>query len=480
MFRLFYQYVSVKSILLMFVEAFLIVLALIVAVKLRFWNNPVEEADYLVIPDFAVQTAIVVFVCLICFYYNDLYDLTASYSPAENWLRVEQSLGVASLLLGLLYFLFPSLLLSRGVFIIGMLLVAALIVGSRKLLDKAWQMAAPVQQVAILGTGQLALELARELTRRGDLSLKLVGFLESAPSVSHTTLSGYPILGQISAIESIAAQRSISRIIVALEDRRGSLPTRDLVRLRVQGVRIEDAPTALSALTGRIALRAVHPSWFVFSDGFHRSNWHAVLKRIVDLVAGIVGLIVAFPVMVLVALMVRLDSKGPVIYRQVRVGRMGKCYNVLKFRSMQVDAEKATGAQWSRDNDPRVTRIGVILRKYRLDELPQFINVIRGDMSFVGPRPERPYFVDELRKTIPYYDERHSVRPGLTGWAQVQYKYGSSVEDAFNKLEYDLFYLKTMSLSFDLAIVFKTVRIVLFGHGAVSAAPVESKGLPTS
>ena len=266
-------------------------------------------------------------------------------------------------------------------------------------------------------------------------------------------------------MESIAKRRGISRIIVALEDCRGTLPTRELVTLRVQGLRVEDAATALSGLTGRVALRAVKPSWFVFSDGFYRSKWNDLLKRALDLAAANLGFALSLPVMILVALAVRLDSKGPVIYRQIRVGRMGRRFNVLKFRSMRTDAEKENGAQWASQNDPRVTKVGRFLRKYRLDELPQFYNVIRGEMSFVGPRPERPEFVQELRKTIPYYDERHSVRPGITGWAQVQYSYGASVEDAFNKLEYDLFYLKNLSLTFDLAILFRTVKIALGGYG---------------
>jgi sugar transferase (PEP-CTERM system associated) len=466
MIRIFNQYVSAKSFLLMIVEALLIVLSLICAVKLRFWNNPAEFDLYMTFPDFAGQAAIVVFVCVACFYYNDLYDLSTGYSAVERVLRVEQSLGAASLLLGLLYFLFPSLLLSRGVFIIGMLLVTVLVIFTRKFLDRAWQITAPVQRVMILGTGQLALELARELTRRGDLSMKLEGFVGGSGSVDHSqTVFGFPILGPTSEMEGIAKQHDISRIIVALEDRRGVMPSRELVTLRVQGVRVDDAPTALSALTGRISLRSVNPSWFVFSDGFHRSKWIDLLKRATDLAAGVIGLVVSMPLMLLVAVIVRLESKGPIIFRQTRVGRMGKCFEVLKFRSMNVDAEKANGAQWASENDPRVTRIGGFLRKYRLDELPQFVNVIRGDMSFVGPRPERPYFVNELRKTIPYYEERHSVRPGLTGWAQVQYAYGSCIEDAYNKLEYDLFYLQNMSLTFDLAIIFQTIRIVIGGRG---------------
>jgi sugar transferase (PEP-CTERM system associated) len=465
MIRIFNQYVSAKSFLLMIVEALLIVLSLICAVKLRFWNSPAEFDLYLTLPDFAGQAAIVVFVCVACFYYNDLYDLSTGYGEVERVLRVEQSLGAASLLLGMFYLMFPGLLLSRGVFIIGMILVTALVLLSRKLLDRAWQFTAPVQRVMILGTGQLALELARELTRRGDLGMRLEGFVGGAVSVDENRrVFGFPVLGPTSEMEALAKQHGISKIIVALEDRRGALPTRELVTLRVQGVRVDDAPTALSALTGRISLRAVNPSWFVFSDGFHRSKWIDLLKRVLDLAAGAIGLIVSLPIMILVAAIVRLESKGPAIYRQTRVGYMGKGFEVLKFRSMNVDAEKANGAQWSSEGDPRVTRIGGFLRKYRLDELPQFVNVIRGEMSFVGPRPERPCFVEELRKKIPYYDERHSVRPGLTGWAQVQYPYGSSIEDAYNKLEYDLFYLQNMSLTFDLAIIFQTIRIVVGGR----------------
>jgi sugar transferase (PEP-CTERM system associated) len=467
MIRIFSQYVSLKSLLLMLVEICLVAASLVGAVKLRFWNDPAEFSLYVVFPDFAVQIAIVAAVCVACFYCNDLYDLSSGCAGhMERALRIEQSLGAASLLLGLLYFLFPSLLLSRGVFLIGMVLVTASILLARKILDRIWSLTSSSQVVMILGSGPLAIDLARELSRRGDLGIKLEGFVSPLPTEADAEkIFGVPVLGSLDSLEKITKERAISRIIVALEDHRGVLPARELVTLRVQGVRIEDAPTALAALTGRIALKAVKPSWFVFSDGFHRSKWTDLLKRILDLTVGITGLVLSLPVMILVGLIVRLDSKGPIIYRQTRVGRMGHQFEVLKFRSMRVDAESGTGAQWASENDPRVTRVGRFLRKYRFDELPQFMNVIRGDMSFVGPRPERPCFVEELRKRIPYYDERHSVRPGLTGWAQVQYSYGSSIEDAFNKLEYDLFYLKNMSLIFDLAIIFRTMRIVVGGTG---------------
>jgi sugar transferase (PEP-CTERM system associated) len=464
MIRIFNQYVSVKSLLHMVVEGLIILLSLVGAAQLRFWNSPTEFALYVAFPDFAVQSIIVVVVCLICFYCNELYDLSTSLGRFERVLRIEQSLGVATLLLGVLYFLFPSLLLGRGVFLIGMVLVAALITSSRNLLDKAWQFTAPLQRVVILGTGQTAVEIARELSRREDLSLKLEGFV-GGMSEPQEEIFGHRVLGPTCDMEGIAKRHGISRIIVALEDQRGALPTRELVTLRVQGIRVEDASTALAALTGRVSLRTVKPSWFVFSEGFHRSPGSALLKRILDLVGGFVGLVVSMPIMILLAIAIKLDSKGPVIYRQTRVGRMGRNFEVLKFRSMRTDAESENGAQWATENDPRITTLGRFLRRYRLDEFPQFVNVIRGEMSFVGPRPERPVFVEELKKRIPYYDERHSVRPGLTGWAQTQYCYGASVEDAFIKLEYDLFYLKNLSITFDLAIVFQTIRIVLGGRG---------------
>jgi sugar transferase (PEP-CTERM system associated) len=346
-------------------------------------------------------------------------------------------------------------------------LVAAFVTLNRVLLDRAWQIAAPPQNILILGTQEMALNVARELTARDDLNINLVGFLEARRGDSGPSrqVFGHPVIGAAEDLEKLALEHRVARIVVAMEDRRGKMPVRELVRLRVQGVRVEDAHSTMSSLSGRIWLESIHPSWFVFSDGFRRSRVTLAVKRALDLTFGIMGLVISLPVMALVALAVKLDSRGPALFRQARVGLGGKCFDVLKFRSMRVDAEQANGAQWASPDDPRTTRIGKFIRKFRLDELPQFINVIRGEMSFVGPRPERPVFVEQLRKDISYYDERHSVRPGITGWAQVQYPYGATVEDAFRKLEYDLFYLKNMSIFFDCAIVLQTIRTVLTGKG---------------
>ena len=467
MIRIFNQYVSPKSLLLMFIEGVLIALALVCGVRLRFWTHPDDIGMVVQFPDIAFQGLMIILIFQLCFYYSDLYNLNVIRGRSEQLICLGQSLGSACLLLGTLYYIFPGLLIGRGIFVISVFLVGAFVTVNRVVLDRTWQIAAPRQNILIMGTQAMALNVARQLMARDDLNIKLVGFVETGRGDSgpDKSIFGIPVLEGAENLENMALEHHVSRIIVAMEDRRGKMPVRDLVRLRVQGVRVEDAHSALASLTGRIWLESIQPSWFVFSDGFRRSTATLAIKRALDLAFAIIGLVVSLPVMALVALAVRLDSKGPAIYRQQRVGLGGREFEVLKFRSMRVDAEQANGAQWASHDDPRVTRVGRFIRKFRLDELPQFVNVIRGEMSFVGPRPERKVFVEQLRKEISYYDERHSVRPGLTGWAQVEYAYGSTAEDAYRKLEYDLFYLKNMSIFFDCAIVLKTIRTVLTGRG---------------
>jgi sugar transferase (PEP-CTERM system associated) len=466
MIRLFNQYVSSKSIVLMVIEGGLLVLALLCGTWIRIRTIGLDFDDYIGLPEFPIQAVTFVGILQICFYYCDRYDLTAIRRGTEQFISLVQSVGAGCLLLGLLYFVFPSLQLGRGVFFISVVLVASFVMVSRALLDQVWKVAAPKENILILGTGPLAMTVARELNTRDDLNAAVAGFADVAATAQDgRRICDRPVLGSTARLPEIIQRHAISRIVVALEDRRSALPVHDLVRLRVSGLRIEEAHTIIAALTGRVWLEMVRPSWFVFSDGFQRSTPTLVIKRMLDLVCGLLGLLLTLPVMALLAIAIRLDSKGPAIYRQTRVGLRGKPFELLKFRSMRVDAEALNGAQWAQEQDPRVTPLGRFLRRYRLDELPQFVNVIRGDMSFVGPRPERPVFVDQLRQNISYYDERHTVRPGLTGWAQVQYHYGASVEDTARKLEYDLFYLKNMSIAFDCVIILKTIRIVLTGFG---------------
>jgi sugar transferase (PEP-CTERM system associated) len=462
--RVFSQDVSIKSLLLIGVESAVIVMSLVLGAKLRFWNDSNEFLLYADSGSFLLQVLTVLVVLETCCYYNDLYDLSVIRPRGEQVLSLAQALGAGCLLLGLLYFLFPGLLVGRGVLFIALTLIIVFVSVMRISVDWLWHLTTREKTVLILGDGETAMTAARELERRVDLNFRVAGFI-TLDRTGCNELLRYPVLGEQRDLRAIATEQGVSKIIVALEDFRGALPARDLVRLRVQGIEIEDAHSALAALTGRVWLRMVRPSWFVFSSGFQRSKTTLLLKRVIDLAFGLIGLVLFSPIMALTAIAIRLDSKGPILYRQQRVGYTGKTFNLLKFRSMGQDAESTKGAQWAEENDPRITRVGRFLRKYRLDEVPQFLNVIRGEMSFVGPRPERPQFVEELRERIPFYDERHSVRPGITGWAQVEFTYTASVEDAYRKLEYDLFYLKNLSILFDLAIVFRTVRVVLFGIG---------------
>jgi len=273
------------------------------------------------------------------------------------------------------------------------------------------------------------------------------------------------ILGDFSQISSICKDAKIDRIIVALDERRGKLPIDQLLVCRLKGIRVDEGMSFTEELVGKLSVENLYPSALIFSDGFKGSTLFKKVKRYFDVALAFLGIVFAFPVGSAIALAIKIDSEGPVFYEQERVGKDGKIFRVKKFRSMRSDAEKG-GPVWAAVEDNRVTKVGKIIRKLRLDELPQLLNVVKGDMSFVGPRPERPFFVKKLEKEIPYYFHRHSVKPGITGWAQLCYPYGASKDDALEKLKFDLYYIKNISLIFDLTIILETIKIVLWGKGA--------------
>lgn len=467
MFQLFSQYVSRKSAFFLAADAIMIVFALVAGTKLRYLSDPQAFAYYTELPDFGYRVLIVVAVFLVSGYYNELYTTMLNHGVGEQFFRLTQSLGIGCFLLAALYFVFPTLQMGRLAFALGLLLMLLFVMGSRWATDQAWRNALPKENILILGATDLAADIAREISFRSDLNLRVTGFVRPSDrsDEEHSKVFGRQILGAIEDLEDIVQSYSISKVIVALDERRGVLPMQKLLRLRTRGIQVEDARSTLTALTGRIQLDSMRSSWFIFSEGFRRTRYSMAVKRTIDLILSITGLILCLPVMLLTAIVVRLDSPGPILYRQTRTGLNGRPFELLKFRTMRQDAESDGVARWSVENDPRITRTGGFMRKYRFDELPQFVNVIRGDMSFVGPRPERPEFVDQLAQKIPYYEERHTKRPGITGWAQVCFPYGSTVEDALRKFEYDLFYLKNVSILFDVAIVFQTVKIVLWGRG---------------
>lgn len=321
------------------------------------------------------------------------------------------------------------------------------------------------KRVLILGDGPLAQALARVLVFDQSFRYDVKGFLSHNPAMVGTSLVNPKVLGTINQLFEISEKNEIETIAVCVEDRRGTLPLDSLLDVKSMGLEVVDGHRLYETECGRLSIDELKPSFLIFSSGFRRKPIIMFLKRIGDLFGALLGLIALAPLFGLIALVVKFDSAGPVFYRQTRVGHHGYPYVLLKFRSMRNDAE-AEGIQWASLGDVRVTKTGAWLRKLRLDELPQLINVLKGDMSLVGPRPERPHFVQELRKSIPYYDLRHTVRPGISGWAQICFQYAGSLEDSHVKLQYDLYYVKNLSLYLDLRILVRTIGVMFRGEGA--------------
>ena len=402
--------------------------------------------------------------CQLCFYYNDLYDLTIVHSNRELVVRLLQSAGAAAIVLAFAAFAAPSLILDPGTFVTALVVFVIAVLTWRVTFNHLARDPHLEERVLILGTGNTARMLAQQIGRQQDFAYRLVGFIEDHEDC--TRVRHHDILGDVNDIDRIVGERRVDRIVVGLSDRRGRLPIAQLLHAKLSGVRVEDATTTYERLTGKILIDDLKPSWLIFSDGFRASRWTRFVKRMLDLSLSIIGFTVAAPVMLLTAIAIKLDSPGPPLYSQPRVGENGRVFKIYKFRSMRIDAEKTGTPIWATDRDPRITRVGRFIRLTRLDELPQLWNVMHGDMSFVGPRPERPFFVEQLAREIPFYVQRHAVKPGITGWAQVKYRYGSSIEDAMEKLRYDLYYIKHLSIFFDLTIVLDTVKVILFGKGA--------------
>jgi sugar transferase (PEP-CTERM system associated) len=408
-------------------------------------------------------------ICQLCLYYCDLYDLRTVGDRREVFVRLLQALGATSFILAGVYFWFPGLIIGRGVFLLAAGIVIALIAGWRVAFEWLSRHAGPRERFLIVGTAGAAVSLARELfDRRHELGVEIVGFVDPDPSRLGAPVVNPGVIGTVEDIPSIVRARSVDRVVVSLADARGKLPIDKLLEMKLdRGIRFDHLATVYEQYTGKIAIENLRPSWLIFSEGFRKTRLLTATKRAVDILAAAIGLVIVLPVMLAVAALIKLTSPGRVLYQQNRVGQYGRVFTIRKFRSMRSDAELATGAVWAQPNDGRITRVGRLLRRTRLDELPQLWNVLVGDMSLIGPRPERPEFVEQLRKVIPFYGQRHVIRPGLTGWAQVRYTYGASVEDAMEKLQYDLFYLKNMSIALDLVIALETVKTVILRRGAV-------------
>jgi sugar transferase (PEP-CTERM system associated) len=467
MFKLFKQYYSARVVFLFLTETLLITGVLFASVYIRYSGDSFSVENVIHQRFFLLETLLVVGIGQLCFYYNDLYDLTVVRRHSDLLLRLTQALAIWCLLLvAVSLFSSPWEPIERETLLLTVLLTTLTIWLWREGSGRLGFLFKKRERVLILGSGQVGIKLCRKVLARVDLNFEVVGFLDEDPRRVGERLVNPSIIGTIDELVDIVQKKAVNRVIVSLPDRRGRMPVDDLLQLRLQGVRVEDAHTLYESVTGRISLDQLDPSWLIFSNGFNKFRWQLFAKRCIDLVFALALLTGALPFMAVIAILIKLDSEGPVFFRQERIGQNGKKFTLLKFRTMNEDAEGGGVPQWATENDARVTRLGGYLRKFRFDELPQAFNIIRGDMSFVGPRPERPYFVDKLEQTLPYYRERHLVKPGLTGWAQIRFPYASTEQEAREKMEYDLFYVKNFSVLFDLAIVFETVKIVLFGRGA--------------
>ena len=457
MIRLFNVYYPVRTLVLLLGEALVIGFSFLLAAlwnvdsMLRLNNELFIEGGYLRILGL---TAVVLLVS----HGFDLYDSSQIGVKLEQALRILFVVGLVAIVLGGIIYFVPQFLPGNNSAIIGVVILTISLFCWRSAFS--WLVCQPFlrERVYVLGTGDRALRLIDGLRQPG-LGIEVIGWTGN--------IDGELTLEKVAShlVGSVEDNR-VHRVIVAMPDRRGSIPVESLLTLRMGGVKVEEATSWLEKISGRIEVEQLYPSWFIFAQGFHRTPAMRILRRIVNFSAALIGLVLALPLLPLIAIAVKLGSEGPVLYRQQRVGRGGEIFYCYKFRSMRQDAEADSGATWAADDDPRITRVGKVLRISRLDEIPQLWCVLKGDMHFVGPRPERPEFVEWLSRDIPYYGMRHLVRPGITGWAQVQYKYGNTSEDAREKLQYDLFYIKNASIGLDLLILFQTIKIVLLGRGA--------------
>lgn len=506
-------------------EAALIGCGLLFATAVRLMDRDAMR-QYLSQPGQLLHYALVVVVCVLALYYYDLYDLQVVSRRSSLFVRLVQALGTACLFLAFLYYLDPDLSLGRGIAVVAAPLIIVIVSGWRLLVDASAPFLRRNERVLIVGEGTAGCYLAEEILRRPEMNIDIVGILSQSGnrfshsaenaiaerrqgdplplqySVRYTSLSSLrqdssgllispssaagvlehaattiaadtdtlvrvfpPVLGVPMDVERCAVAERIDRVVLALPERRGGMPIKELLRLKFAGMKIEEAHDMYERITGRILVDHLSPSWLILADGFRQPRLVLAAKRTIDIVISGVGVVLALPIMLLVALAVFIESGAPVLFRQQRVGREGRHFEILKFRSMRTEP-LGTAASWTSDRDPRITRVGRFIRIFRIDELPQLINVLRGDMSLVGPRPEQPKLAEMLEEQIPYYGQRHSLRPGITGWAQVKYGYGATVEENKVKLEHDLFYIKHLSIPLDLAIIFETAKVLLSGRGA--------------
>ncbi|MHB8346825.1 MAG: TIGR03013 family XrtA/PEP-CTERM system glycosyltransferase [Acidiferrobacterales bacterium] len=463
--RIFKHYMLASLLILGAVETSILFLSMYAGVGIRFWRQ--LRGMYYVGPVLPIYPKAIVFASMMLGIMIAMGLYQREHQP-QSWhygrLSVSFIAGLAAMTV--VFYAVPELFLGRGAFSIAYAIAFAAIAVARFSYFKLTGYNANKRRILVLGTGTRAAKVdALEKSGNGQHGFRIVGYL--ALQGAHHFVAKDKILSDDASLCEIARKYEVDEIVVGVRDRRdGGLPINDVLLCKLNGIDIIDLPSFFERETGYVQLQAMNPSWLIFSDGFDRGPFRDASKRMFDVIASTLLLGISLPVMLVTAILIKLDSSGPVLYRQSRVGRGNVPFDVLKFRSMRTDAEKDGKPRWASRNDDRTTRVGRVIRKLRIDELPQIFNVFRGEMSFVGPRPERPYFVEQLSKQIPFFMCRHNVKPGITGWAQIRCSYGASVEDAIEKLQYDLYYVKNHSLFLDMVVLFQTVQVILFGKGS--------------
>ncbi len=458
-----WRYLALRKLGAVFAETLLLVWCVLGAYYLRLQESPFSSAERGKILPKAILIAVIFQLFL---HLKDIYGFRGARPSKEYAIRLCQALFMATIALCVLYYAAPDLTVGRGVFAFCLVLSSIFLVLWHTILRLYLGNRAPHTNLLVLGTGNLAREAVREILRHPELGIRVIGFVDDNPKLVGVSIVNPKVVGLYQDLPQLVAKNKVDRIIVGLQDRRGKLPIKELLDFKTKGVAVEDVTTFYEQVAGKIPIENLKPSWMVFNTGFGVSKRMLLEKRILSLVVSSILLLLLSPIMLLLMILIKLDSKGPVFYRQERVGQGGRTFMLIKFRSMREDAENGTGPVWAKERDARITRIGRFMRRTRLDEVPQFLNVFRGDMSLVGPRPERPHFVQQLAEAIPFYPLRHAIKPGITGWAQINYGYANSVDHTVEKLQYDLFYIKNMSWVLDALIMFETIKTVLVKKGS--------------
>lgn len=448
---------TLSLLLLLIGDALLAVAGVYIGFLLRFGDG--DPASLMDLPHMVAFIGVPLFFS----YLFELYNSDKQAKKREVLLRSLAAIGVSFMTLTSVYYMMPAVKFGRGIFAISLAFFWVLQF-LWHLCFRAMQNSSQLaRRVLVLGTGPLAKKVG-DLIESTNHQHVLKGYVDLTGEP--VTVPEYAIVGKGSSLfETIRFQKA-HKLVISLSERRGVLPLQVVLKCKMSGIEVVDATSFYEELTGKLLIENITPSSFFFSDGFRITDTKRIFKRIFDILCSLAGMLITMPLLPFIAVLIKLDSRGPIFFRQKRVGEMEKEFMLYKFRTMREDAEKSTGAVWAEKNDPRITNIGGFLRKTRLDELPQFYNVLRGDMSFIGPRPERPEFVNKLKEIIPYYPERHFVKPGLTGWAQIRYAYGASTEDSVEKLRYDLYYIKHLSIFLDMVVMLETIKVMLFGKGA--------------